>query len=284
MCIITLITHRKHTSVLLTPAEQSLQPRCLSEHFLHARCFLWLRGFYWQGWRKHTNRVSPGALPWADLTPLSAGNSFLALRCGLKTMEKKPSKHLILVRISTWILKTALPDFMCWRVIYDWDTLQITQKDATLWRNSKTLRFKRGARPESAATNIPNFHSQFLPPISKLLRLSFTCSFNINCFWFRGDHPVFSDATGTRTHLGFLVLCTTLAGVPTLSHKPMWNGVTGGKTASCCLDSLPTSFPWPSLLPPPHGSCSLSWSLPRGNLQVWSKEARLGYRNNLLLN
>lgn len=252
MCTIILITHKKHTRVPFTPAEQSLQPRCLSEHVLHARASSDCAGFYWQGWRKHTKRVLPGALPRADLTPLSAGNNFLALQCGLKTMEKKPSQQLILVRISTWTLKTALPDFMCWREIYNRDSLQITQKDATRSGGTAKLRLKCGACPERAATNISNFHSQYLPPVSKLLHLSFTCSFNINCFWSRGE-------PGKCSYWG----------------------------ENCCLLSwlfLLTSFPRPSLLPPPHGSCSLTWSLPRGNLQVWSKEARLGYQNNLLLN
>lgn len=55
-------------------------------------CFLQLHGFYWQGWRKHTKTVLSGGLPWLTyLTTHSAGNNFLALQRGLKTMEKNPA-------------------------------------------------------------------------------------------------------------------------------------------------------------------------------------------------
>lgn len=55
-------------------------------------CFLQLHGFYWQGWRKHTKPVLSGGLRWlTDPTTHSAGNNFLALQCGLKTMEKNPA-------------------------------------------------------------------------------------------------------------------------------------------------------------------------------------------------
>jgi len=55
--------------------------------------FLQLHGFYWQGWRKHTKTFLSGGLLWlTDPTTHSAGNNFLALLCGLKTMQKKPNK------------------------------------------------------------------------------------------------------------------------------------------------------------------------------------------------
>lgn len=55
-------------------------------------CFLQLHGFYWQGWRKCTKPVLSGGLPWlTDPDTHSAGNNFLALQCGLETMEKKPA-------------------------------------------------------------------------------------------------------------------------------------------------------------------------------------------------
>lgn len=111
--------------------------------------FLQLHGFYWQGWRKHTKTFLSGGLPWlTDPTTHSAGNNFLALLCGLKTMQKNPTKSaaITLVIVSTWMLKTAIPNFMHWSEICNLDILQITWKDAMLCNNlqEQPVRFKQG--------------------------------------------------------------------------------------------------------------------------------------------
>lgn len=128
--------------------------------------FLQLHGFYWQGWRKHTKTFLSGGLPWlTDPTTHSAGNSFLALLCGLKTMEKKTTESAAvrLVIVSTWILKTAIPTFTYWSEICNRDTLQITWKDTTLCNNlhEQPVRFKQGCVCTDA-TNTQHLLSQSL--------------------------------------------------------------------------------------------------------------------------
>lgn len=125
--------------------------------------FLQLHGFYWQGGRKHTKTVLSGGLPWlTDPTTHSAGNNFWLSSVDWKQW-KKPQQAVILGRVSTWILKTAIPKFMYWREIYNQDTHQITWKDVTLRRNSKLpLRLKCGAYPDRPATNIQCLHGQYL--------------------------------------------------------------------------------------------------------------------------
>lgn len=89
--IIILITQKKYINFYLC--------KVIFTAVLHFRalifcpCFLQLHGFCWQGWRKHTKPVLSGGLPWlTDPTTCSAGNNFLALQCGLKTMEKNPAR------------------------------------------------------------------------------------------------------------------------------------------------------------------------------------------------
>lgn len=125
-------------------------------------CFLQLHGLYWQEGSKHTKPVLSGGLPWLiDLTTWAAGNNFWL--SSVENNGKKLQQRVILVRVSTWILKTAVPKFIYWREIYIQDTLQITCKDVTLWRDSKLLlRFKQWACPDRPATSIQWLHGQYL--------------------------------------------------------------------------------------------------------------------------